>query len=40
MFKLGEKQALALTKTQPIYGLPEQIQSLVGAVQIPDQVQH
>ena len=37
-FVTGEKQALILTKTQPFYELPDNVQKLIGAVDIPDQV--
>ncbi|KAI0231495.1 39S ribosomal protein L37, mitochondrial [Lamellibrachia satsuma] len=33
----GEKQALILMKTQPFYELPENVQQLIGTVEIPDQ---
>ncbi|ESO02640.1 hypothetical protein HELRODRAFT_161929 [Helobdella robusta] len=33
----GEKQALILTKSQPLYQLPQSVQRLIGLVDVPDQ---
>ena len=35
----GCRQALLLTKTQPFDGLPPSVESLLGAVEIPHQVE-